>query len=668
MGKPYRLFRGIRWKHLKRLPGLGEAQVMSDITEITECLERAESTEQTETQTQEQNEPETQTQEQEMEQTTEQTTERATEQTTEQTPAKEPVDEYTQRHMAYPETTMFGALERAAKRFPKAIAFEFMGKKTNYTQMIAYFELAARALVAEGIQRGDVVTICLPNVPQAIVLLYALNRIGAVANMIHPLSSQKEITYFLDDSDSKMILTLDLFYEKVVQARAEAKNKETKILMARISDELSVPLAMAFWAKTGRKLRYLPNQDNSITWKSFIAKGMKKIELPEMEYHPERASVLLYSGGTTGLPKAIELSDYNFNVLGMQIREAAGIDFEPSLRFLSVMPLFHGFGLGIGIHTVLENGMMSILVPRFTNESYAKLVVKKKPNFIAGVPTIYASLLKSKIMQNADLSCLKGVFSGGDSLPPDLKEKFDKFLADHGSSVQIREGYGLTECVTASCLTPYDTYKERSIGVPLRDMEYRIVKSGSSYAETALREMFAELPRGESGEIILKGPSLMLGYRNHPEETAEALRKDENGDTWLFTGDLGHMDEDGYVFFSQRIKRMIITSGYNVYPSQLEKVLDEHPDITRSCVIGIPDERRIQKIRAYIVLNEGVEESEEEKKKIMEYSKLHLAAYEKPREIVFRKELPLTLVGKVAFHVLEEEAAAELQGKSKEEA
>lgn len=459
-----------------------------------------------------------------------------------------------------------------------------------------------------------------------------------------------------------MILTLDLFYEKVVQARAEAKNKETKILMARISDELAVPLAMAFWAKTGRKLSHLPNQENSITWKNFIAKGMKKIELPEMEYHPDRASVLLYSGGTTGLPKAIELSDYNFNVLGMQIREAAGIDFEPGLRFLSVMPLFHGFGLGIGIHTVLENGMMSILVPRFTNESYAKLVVKKKPNFIAGVPTIYASLLKSDIMQNADLSCLKGVFSGGDTLPPDLKERFDKFLTDHGSTVQIREGYGLTECVTASCLTPYDTYKERSIGVPLRDMEYRIVKSGSSYAETALHDMFAELPRGEAGEIILKGPSLMLGYRNHPEETAEALRKDENGDTWLFTGDLGHMDEEGYVFFSQRIKRMIITSGYNVYPSQLEKVLDEHPDITRSCVIGIPDERRIQKIRAYIVLKEGVEESEEEKKKIMEYSKLHLAAYEKPREIVFRKELPLTLVGKVAFHVLEEEVAAELAG------
>lgn len=646
---------------------------MSDITTITESVENAEG------QDQAQKQPEKQAQEQ------------IQEQPEMQTSTQEPVDEYTQRHMAYPETTMFGALERAAKRFPKAIAFEFMGKKTNYTQMIAYFELAARALVAEGIQRGDVVTICLPNVPQAIVLLYALNRIGAVANMIHPLSSQKEITYFLDDSDSKMILTLDLFYEKVVQARAEAKNKETKILMARISDELAVPLAMAFWAKTGRKLRHLPNQDNSITWKSFIAKGMKKIGLPEMEYHPDRASVLLYSGGTTGLPKAIELSDYNFNVLGMQIREAAGIDFEPGLRFLSVMPLFHGFGLGIGIHTVLENGMMSILVPRFTNESYAKLVVKKKPNFIAGVPTIYASLLKSDIMQNADLSCLKGVFSGGDTLPPDLKERFDRFLTDHGSTVQIREGYGLTECVTASCLTPYDTYKERSIGVPLRDMEYRIVKSGSSYAkllkakdgmkdsettplsqnveetttleyDVALREMFAELPRGEAGEIILKGPSLMLGYRNHPEETAEALRKDENGDTWLFTGDLGHMDEEGYVFFSQRIKRMIITSGYNVYPSQLEKVLDEHPDITRSCVIGIPDERRIQKIRAYIVLKEGVEESEEEKKKIMEYSKLHLAAYEKPREIVFRKELPLTLVGKVAFHVLEEEAAAELAG------
>lgn len=577
---------------------------------------------------------------------------------------QEPVDEYASRHMAYPETTMFGAVERAAKRYPKALAYEFMGKKVNYTQLIVYFELAAKALVAEGIQRGDVVTICLPNVPQAIILLYALNRIGAVANMIHPLSSQKEITYFLDDSESRMILTLDLFYEKVVQARTEAKNKDTKIIMARISDELSAPLALAFWAKTGRKLRHLPNAANSITWKAFTAKGMLATELPAHEYHPDRASVLLYSGGTTGLPKAIELTDYNFNVLGMQIREAAGVDFVPGLKFLSVMPLFHGFGLGIGIHTVLENGISSILVPRFTNESYAKLVVKKKPNFIAGVPTIYASLLKSEIMKNADLSCLLGVFSGGDTLPPDLKKTFDAFLKDHGATVQIREGYGLTECVTASCLTPFDTYKEKSIGLPLRDMEYRVVKQGSSLADLenggTLAEMFAELPRGEEGEIILKGPSMMLGYRNHPEETAEALRKDENGDTWLFSGDLGHMDEEGYVFFAQRIKRMIITSGYNVYPSQVEKVLDEHPDIVRSCVIGIPDERRIQKIRAYVVLEDGVEESEEEKQKIIEYSKLYLAAYEKPREIVFRKELPLTLVGKVAFHVLEEEAAAEL--------
>lgn len=577
---------------------------------------------------------------------------------------QENADPYLNRHMEYPETTMFGALENAAKRFPKAIAYEFMGKKVSYAQMITYFELAAKALVAEGIQRGDVVTICLPNVPQAIILLYALNRIGAVANMIHPLSSQKEITYFLDDSESRMILTLDLFYEKVVQARAEAKNKDTKIIMARISDELSAPLALAFWAKTGRKLSHLPNAGNSITWKAFTAKGMLQSELPAHEYHPDRASVLLYSGGTTGLPKAIELSDYNFNVLGMQIREAAGVDFVPGLKFLSVMPLFHGFGLGIGIHTVLENGLTSILVPRFTNESYAKLVVKKKPNFIAGVPTIYASLLKSEIMKNADLSCLLGVFSGGDTLPPDLKKNFDQFLADHGATVQIREGYGLTECVTASCLTPFETYKERSIGLPIRDMEYCVVKAGSSLNDLknggSIAQMFEELPRGEEGEIILKGPSLMLGYRNHPDETAETLRQDENGETWLFTGDLGHMDEDGYVFFAQRIKRMIITSGYNVYPSQVEKILDEHEDIVRSCVIGIPDEKRIQKIRAYIVLQDGVAESEEEKQKITEYCKLYLAAYEKPREIVFRKELPLTLVGKVAFHVLEEEAAAEI--------
>ena len=556
--------------------------------------------------------------------------------------------------LPYPETTMYGAVKRSAEKYPKAIAYDFMGKQTSYAKMIQNVDCAARALVASGIHRGDAVTICMPNTPQAIVCLYALNRFGAVANMIHPFSSQKEITFYLDYSDSRMILTLDLFYEKVALAREEAKRKDTVILTARMQDELYPHQAFGFWLKKGRSVSQFPNRENSVTWKDFLKRAETVTQLPEMIYDPGKPSVLLYSGGTSGTPKGIMLSDFNFNALGMQIREAAGVVFHPGLKFLSVMPLFHGFGLGIGIHTILENGMTCVLVPQFTNDSYAQLVVKQKPNFIAGVPTIYASLLKSQRLEHADLSCLDGVYSGGDSLPTDLKHRFDAFLREHNGKVQIREGYGLTECVTASCLTPVDTYKDGSIGLPLRDMHYRIVEPGT----------FLEKAYGEVGEIIISGPTLMLGYLNNPEETAAALKTDENGTTWLFTGDLGAMDSDGYVYYKQRMKRMIITSGYNVYPSQVENVLDAYPDIDYSCVIGVPDERKMQRIRAYIVLKPGVKPSEEEKTNILEHCKLYLAGYAKPKEIIFRDELPRTLVGKVAFHVLEEEAAAEFSARN----
>ena len=288
----------------------------------------------------------------------------------------------------------------------------------------------------------------MPNAPQAIILLYAINRIGAVASMIHPMSSQKEITFYLNDSDSRMILTLDLFYEKVVHARAEARRRNTVILTARLQSELQKHKALAFYLKKGREVSKFPNAPDSILWTDFLKKAEEVSVLPEMIYDPTKASVLLYSGGTSGTPKGIMLSDFNFNALGMQIREVAGVDFVPGLKFLSVMPLFHGFGLGIGIHTILENGAECVLVPQFTNDSYAKLVVKRRPNFIAGVPTIYDSLLKSDRLKHADLSCLDGVYCGGDTLPTDLKHRFDAFLKEHNGKVQIREGYGLTECVT----------------------------------------------------------------------------------------------------------------------------------------------------------------------------------------------------------------------------
>lgn len=546
----------------------------------------------------------------------------------------------------YPETTMFGAVAASAARLPDAPALNFMGKYTTYKTFVEKIELAAGAFLKAGIRKGDAVTICMPNTPQGVICLYALNRIGAIANMVHPLSSGKNITFYLDYSESKMILTLDQFYEKVEKAAKEAKN-DVKIIVARIQEELPFIKAVAY--------KYLKNRQNlkfpgegGLVWSDFIKTG-KGVELPAVEFDKNKPAVILYSGGTSGTPKGIYLSDWNFNCLGMQVAEISGCNLDYGCKFLSVMPIFHGFGLGIGIHTVLENGAMCILIPQFTKESYAKDVLKHKPNFIAGVPTLYEALLKVDIFDGADLSFLIGVFSGGDALSPELKKRADKFFKDHNANLQIREGYGLTECVTASCVTPNDKAKVGSIGLPLRDMVYRIVEPGT----------FNFLPAGEMGEIIISGPTLMLGYKDAEEENAKTMRIDENGTRWLFTGDAGFMDEEGFVYFRQRMKRMIVTSGYNVYPSHIENMIDKHPDVDYCCVIGVKDPYKMQRVRAYVVLNSGVEKSDATKQSILEHCKEYLDVFERPKEIIFRDELPKTLVGKVAYHSLEEEAEKE---------
>jgi long-chain acyl-CoA synthetase len=300
---------------------------------------------------------------------------------------------------------------------------------------------------------------------------------------------------------------------------------------------------------------------------------------------------------------------------------------------------------------MLFNGGRCILVPRFTPKTYAKDLVKHRCNFIAGVPTLYEALLRLPDMDGTDLSCLKGVFSGGDSLSIELKKKFDKFLYDHKATIQVREGYGTTETVTACCLTPTHIYKEGSIGLPFPDTYIKIVEPGTD----------KELPYGEEGEILLAGPTVMKEYMHHPEETAQTLRTHEDGLTWVYTGDLGTMDEQGFVYFKGRAKRMIITSGYNVYPAQIENILDAHELVQMSCVIGIPDSYKMQKVKAFVKLVPEATASEETKQILLAHCRKHVAKYAMPCDIVFKDEMPKTLVGKVAYRVLEEEELAKLQ-------
>ena len=466
--------------------------------------------------------------------------------------------------------------------------------------------------------------------------------------MIHPLSAEKEIEFYLNESESVLAITLDQFYDKFERIRQNTR--VVNIVIASVKDALSRPIRAGYMLTEGRKIQRIPDDAPVLLWKDFLRLSRscfyKTYRVPRAADDP---AVILYSGGTTGTTKGIVLTNKNFNALAAQIT-ATNPMFRPGDKMLAAMPLFHGFGLGVCIHSMLANGGRCILIPRFTAKSYARQIVRCRCNFIAGVPTLYEALLRLPSMEGRDLSSLKGVFSGGDSLSVELKKKFDKFLYDHHAAVQVREGYGTTETVTACCLTPPHMHKEGSIGLPFPDTYIKLVRPGTE----------EELPYGEEGEILLAGPTVMKEYMKHPEETAQTLRTHADGLTWVYTGDLGTMDEEGFIFFKGRAKRMIISSGYNVYPAQLENLLDANELVQMSCVIGVPDAYKMQKVKAFVKLNPGVPANDETRRAILDYCAKHVAKYAMPCDVEFREGLPKTLVGKVAYRILEEEERAKL--------
>ena len=555
----------------------------------------------------------------------------------------------------YFQGAMWEGVEIQAKERPNAVAMDFMGKAITYRELQKNIEACARSLRTIGIRPGDSVTIAMPNCPQGIYMFYAVNMVGGIASMVHPLSSEKELEFYINETDSVLVVTLDQFYHKI-----EAIRQNTgliNVVIARIRDELSQPIKAGYMLTEGRKIAKIPDDAPIIPWDDFMKIG----RACSYNYKQHRAfddpAVVLFSGGTTGVSKGIVLTNGNFNALGAQI-VATNPMFRKGDKMLAAMPIFHGFGLGVCIHSMLFGGGRCILVPRFTPKSYAKLMVKKRCNFVAGVPTLYEALLRLPKMEKADLSCLKGVFSGGDSLSIELKKKLDKWLYDHNSTIQVREGYGTTETVTACCLTPPHMHKEGSIGLPFPDTYIKIVKPGTD----------EELPYGEEGEILLSGPTVMKEYLKHPEETAQTLRTHADGLTWVYTGDLGTMDNEGFTYFRGRSKRMIVTSGYNVYPAQLENIFDSCDLVSMSCVIGVPDPYKMQKVKVFVVPANGVEPSDATKEEILKYASKRIAKYAMPKDLEFRAELPKTLVGKVAYRKLEEEEEAKRKAAAEAEA
>ena len=544
-------------------------------------------------------------------------------------------------HLNYPKGTMVGYFLEAVARFPEDIAIEYYGRTYTYRAFYEMIRDTAKSLKSQGVKEGDTIAICMPNTPEALLMFYAANMVGALVSLIHPLSAEKEIQNYINGSGATFLLSLDLVYDKVHNIVDNTCVK--KIVIASAGDSLKTIKKFLYKFKNRGTVPKIELTDDIMTWNEFLNYGYDyqgEIACLKSSYDP---AVILYSGGTSGDPKGILLSNMNFNALALSCHKMIEQSGEKE-SILAILPIFHGFGLGVCIHTTLCCGMRVVLIPNFSPKDFGSLLHKHKISIVCGVPSLFENLTKTKIGKN-DLSKLKCAISGGDFMSKDLKDKVDTYFHEHGSSAEVRVGYGLTEASAAICATPTGEYRESSIGIPFPDTYTKIVRVGTH----------DEVPYGEDGEICISGPTVMMGYLNNLEETIQTLQIHEDGRTWLHTGDVGSMDKDGFIYFKQRVKRIIISNGYNLYPSYIETIINSHPDVFTSTVIGIPHPKKVQVAKAFIVLKDGVKPSKDVEKSIRLYCEKNLARYSLPAVYEFRDSLPKTLVGKVAYRELEKE-------------
>ncbi len=535
-----------------------------------------------------------------------------------------------------PNLTMYELLRDTALKYPDKTAINYMGAKIPFEKLLAMIDRCAAAFTAHGVKPGDSVLQSMPNIPNALIIFYALNKIGARVAMTHPLYSASELEQYVKETDSIWCVTVDMFYDRFKQFLRQ----DQKLLVTKISDFLPGSKKVMFNIIKGGQNK-IPEDSRVIYWRDFIRKSENFQDTFNRQIDPKDGAVVLFSGGTTNMPKGILLSSYNFNALSAIIGPFA--DFSKDDSVIAILPVFHGFGLGICIHTILCNGGTVILEPKFGTKIYIDSLRKHQPTFIAGVPTMFEAMLRDKNFAKVRFDRLKAIYSGGDSLSPELKVRFDERLKAQGSKVELAEGYGLTETVTGCVLTPPGLYRRGAIGIPMPGMLAKVVDM----------ETKREVPIGENGEIALAGPTLMKEYIHHPKETAKTIRTDEDGIRWLYTGDIGSMDEDGYLYFKSREKRMLKVSGVNVYPMQVEQVLEAHELVFRACVVGVPDDYQMTSVKAYIVLEDAATASDETKRTLIKHCQKHLIKWSVPRAIEFRDKLPTTLVGKVEYSALE---------------
>lgn len=534
-----------------------------------------------------------------------------------------------------PNISMYEQVKRSAAKYPSYTAYEYFRKKTNYKTFLQKIDASAAAFKVMGIKKGDIVTLCMPNVPEVLIALYGLNKLGAIANMLHPLSAEEEIKENLLSTESEYLVMIDMFYQKIEKNIDETKVK--KVIFVSASDSMGIFMKIGYQLTQGRKYLKYPKKEQFLSWKQFMKLSKNLREKIDTRFGKDTPAVIIHSGGTSGTPKNVVIQNRAF-LLAAKQEQISLKQLKPGDCCLAIMPNFHGFGLSVLMHTPLALGCYTILVPQFDSKKFDILFKKTKPTCVLGVPTLFEALSENHNVKHLDLSFLKYAISGGDLLNSNLENKINEYFKTHNSKARITQGYGLSEALAAVCLAADDVNKSGSVGIPLAGNHVKII-------DPATRETLAY---NEVGEIVIHTKALMMGYLNNEIETNEALQVHKDGHVWLHTGDLGYMDEDGFVFYKGRQKRMIISSGYNVFPSHIEEVIEAHPAVLQCTVVGIPHPYKQEVPKAFIVLKEGFH-GLFIKSEIKEYCKKNLAKYMVPAEFVYRKKLPKTKLGKVDF-------------------
>jgi long-chain acyl-CoA synthetase len=552
----------------------------------------------------------------------------------------------------YPEKSLYSLLEESAARYPHSPAVAFwlpgapMGKTLSYAQLVKQVDQFARVLVSLGVQRGDRVGLVLPNCPQYVIAYYATLRIGGIVVGNNPLYTERELSHQLKDAGIEVCVTLDQLYPKVAQVQDEVGLRE--VVVSAVTDYVRFPLNWLVPMKLKKEARHhgdpwppVPSGAKVRWWRELMAGSYPAGPVADVDPTTDLAG-LIYTGGTTGLSKGAMLTHANLvsNVMQSAAWFPDLVDGKEGI--MSIIPFFHSYGMTVAMNLGIYKAAKLVLMPRFELEPTLKVIQKEKPTLFPGVPRLYIAINEAKETPKYDLRSIRACLSGAAPLPRAVAEKFQSI-----TGATVVEGYGLTETSPVTHANPLDgRARAGSIGLPISDTDCQIVD---------LEDWTKEVQSGREGELIITGPQVMKGYFNRPDETAGMIKEAEDGTRWLLSGDIAKMDEDGFFYIVDRKKDMILVSGFNVYPTDIEQVLYRHPKVQKACVAGVPDATTGEAVKAYIVLREGQTATSEEIIEWLRNEDTGLTGYKVPKQIEFRDSLPETLVGKVLRRVLQQE-------------